>query len=252
MSNKSINLAFCLLVTSNILIADNNNMATSLMSLRAEVEQLDSQIDEAKDSYKASIKSLTLQKSELESMISREVLKTKQIQKELQLLKEKIAEASKNSKGLTPVINQAIDNLVLMIENSIPFKKEERIAAVQKIQEQLKASLITPQKALSYVYNSYADEIRMTKENGVFKQTITLDGKDKLVKVARIGTAMMFFQTPNDRVGYVLHSGTSWEYKEEFNKEKQDEISTIFDAFVKQIRSGYFTLPNVLVLNEVK
>ena len=233
-------------------MANSDNMAKSLMKLRAQVEQLDSQIDDEKDAYKASMKSLTIQKSELEAMVSRKELKIKEINKELNSVKTKITEASKNSEGLNPIVNEAIDNLITMIKASIPFKTNDRIEAIQKIKEELASSLITPQKALSYVYNSYADEIRMTKENGIFKQTINLDGKNKLVDVARIGTAMMFFKTPNDTVGYVVKNGNDWSYKEELNKEKQTQILNIFDAFKKQIRTGYFTLPNALVLSEAK
>ena len=233
-------------------MANSDNMAKSLMKLRAQVEQLDSQIDDAKDSYKASMKSLTIRRSELEAMVSRKELKIKEINKELHSVKAKITEASKNSKGLDPIVNDAIDNLIAMIKTSIPFKTKDRIASVQKVKEQLASSLITPQKALSYVYNSYADEIRMTKENGIFKQTINLDGKNKLVDVARIGTAMMFFKTPNDTVGYAVKNGNDWSYKEELNKEKQTQILNIFDAFKKQIRTGYFTLPNALVLSEAQ
>ena len=220
------------------------------MKLRAQVEQLDSQIDDAKDDYKASMKSLTMQKSELEATLSRESLKIKQLQKELAKVKSAITKASKNSQTLNPLIYSAADNLIAMIEDALPFKKAERIASVQKTKDQLKAGLITPQKALTFLYNGYGDEMRMTKENGIFKQTIKLDGKDRLVEVARIGTAMMFFKTPDDQVGYVTKNSGVWSYQSELNQDKQKEILNIFDAFQKQIRSGYFTLPNALALSE--
>jgi len=252
MSKTTFSIALSLLLSTTVVTANSNNMAESLMKLRSQVEQLDSQIDDEKDAYRASMKSLSMQKSELDSMVSRENLKIKQIQKELAKVKKSIQEASKNSLGLTPIVNDAIDTLIATIKTSIPFKTNDRVASVLKIKEQLKSSLITPQKALAMVYNSYADEIRMTKENGIFKQTINLDGKDRLVEVARIGTAMMFFKTPDDTVGYVSRNASSWNYKTELNKEKQAQILNIFDAFKKQIRTGYFRLPNALVLSEAK
>lgn len=252
MSTKTISIALSLLLSSTTLLSNSDNMAESLMKLRAQVETLDSQIDDEKDAYKASMKSLTIQKSELEATVSRQELKIKQIQKELTNVKEHITAASKNSEGLKPLVIEAIDNLIAYMQASMPFKTNERIESVQTIKDQLNSSLITPQKALSIVYNSYADEIRMTKENGIFKQTINLNGKSKLVEVARIGTAMMFFKTPNEEVGYVSKNASTWIYKEELNKEKQMQILNIFDAFQKQIRTGFFTLPNALVLKEVK
>ena len=255
MSNKTIPFALSLLFAGSLLCASTSatdNMAESLMKLRGEVETLNSQISDEKDAYKSQMRSLTAQKSELEGIISRKELKLKEIQKELSDVQVKITQASKNSLGLKPIVFDAIDKLETMIKTSIPFKTADRIAAVEKIKTQLQSSLITPQKALSYVYNSYADEIRMTKENAIFKQSIQLDGEDKLVEVARVGTAMMFFRTPDDKVGYVTRSNNGWVYKEELNKEKQTEIVNIFDAFKKQIRTGYFTLPNALILSEEK
>jgi len=252
MSKTTISIALSLLLSGTTLLANNDNMAKSLMKLRAQVETLDSQIGDEKDAYKAGMRSLSSQKSELEGMISRDNLKIKQIQKELSNVKTEIAKVSKNSNGLKPVVLTAIENLIEMMQTAIPFKTDERVASMLQLKEQLNAALITPQKALVLVYSSYGDEMRMTKENAIFKQTIMLDGKDRLVEVARIGTAMMFFKTPNDTVGYVSKKGSSWIYKEELNKEKQTEILNIFDAFKKQIRSGYFTLPNALVLSEAK
>ncbi len=255
MSNKTIPFALSLLFAGSLLCASatsTDNMAESLMKLRAEVETLNSQISDEKDSYKSEMRSLTAQKSELEGIISRKELKLKEIQKELADIQAKITKASKNSLGLKPIVFDAIDQLEAMIKTSIPFKIADRLAAVEKIKTQLQSSLITPQKALSYVYNSYADEIRMTKENAIFKQGIQLDGEDKLVEIARVGTAMMFFKTPDGTVGYVTRSGNGWEYKEELNKDKQTEILNIFDAFKKQIRTGYFTLPNALILSKEK
>lgn len=241
-----------MLLTTTTLLANSDNMAESLMKLRAQVEQLDTQIDDEKDAYKASMKSLTMQKSELEAMVSREELKIKQIHKELTKVQENIQKSSKNSEGLKPLVIDAVDNLVAYIKTSIPFKTNDRIDAVLQIKEQLNNSLITPQKALSIVYNSYADELRMTKENGIFKQTIDLNGKPKLAEVARIGTMMMFFKTPNDEVGYVNKNTNGYAYKQELNKEKQTQILNIFDAFKKQIRTGYFMLPNALATSEAK
>lgn len=252
MSKKTISIALSVLLSSTILSANSDNMAESLMKLRGEVEHLDTQINDEKEAYKSSMKSLSIQKSELEAMVSREDLKIKQINKELSDIQAKIVAASKNSQGLKPIVIEAIDNLSAMMKTSIPFKTSERVESVEKIKQQLNDSLITPQKALSQVYNAYNDEIRMTKENGIFKQTIVLNSEEKLAEIARIGTAMMFFKTPNDTVGYVVKNGNSWTYQEELNKEKQTEILSIFDAFKKQIRTGYFTLPNALILSEAK
>jgi len=251
-TKTTISFALSVVLSLTTLSANSENMATSLMQLRADVEELDSAITDEKDAYKASMKSLNRQKDDLESVIAREELKIKQIQQELLKVRKEIKEAGKNSQGLKPLLNKALDSLAANIKTAIPFKTVERLADVQKIKDQLEAGLVTPQKALALTWNAYGDAIRMTKENGIFKQTITLNGQDRLVEIARVGTMMMFFKTSDDTVGYVSRDAKGWFYKEAISKTEKEQIIGLFDAFKKQIRSGYFTLPNAIVIGEIK
>lgn len=222
------------------------------MKLRAEVEQLDSAIADEKDTYRATMKSLRMQKNDLEAIVAREELRTKQLQVEMSKVKKELREAGKNSVGLKPLVLEALAELEKNIQSQIPFKTEERIADLHRIQKQVENDEVSAQKGLALTWNAYGDAIRMSKENGIFKQTITLNGQDRLAEVARVGTMMMFFKTPNDEMGYVLKDGEAWEYKQVLDKDEKAQIAMLFDAFKKQIRTGYFTLPNALVVMEVK
>jgi hypothetical protein len=245
-------MALAFLIASSSLMANSDNMAESLMKLRAEVEQLDSSIADEKDTFKGSMKSFRLQKNDLEAMVAREDLRMKQLTAEMGKVKKEVQEAGKNSVGLKPLVLEALARLQARIQTQIPFKTSDRIDDVTRIEEQLKKDEITAQKALALTWNSYGDAIRMSKENGIFKQTIELNGQDRLADVARIGTMMMFFMTPNDEVGYVVKDQQGWQYKQAINKEEMEQINVLFDAFKKQIRTGYFTLPNALVVTEAK
>lgn len=222
------------------------------MKLRADVEQLDTSISEEKESYRSSIKSLLRQKDDLEAVIAKEDLRIKQIEQELSKVRKEIVNASKSTEGLKPILIYAITLLNKNIQDSIDFKKSERLEDLKNIKTQIEQDLVSPQKGLALVWNAYTDALRMTKENGLFKQTITLNGQERLAEVARIGTVMMYFKTPNDEVGYVVKEGSGWGYKEVIAKEQKEQIIALFDAFKKQIRTGYFTLPNALVMMENK
>jgi len=252
MSTKIQNIALSMLITGMSLMASSDNMAESLMKLRAEVEQLDSAIADEKDSYKGEMKSLRMQKNDLESIIAREELRIKQLQVEMAKVKKEVKEAGKNSVGLKPIVLEALATLEKTVQAQIPFKTEDRIADIHRIQKQVEKDEVTAQKGLALTWNAYGDAIRMSKENGIFKQTINLNGQDRLAEVARVGTMMMFFKTPNDEMGYVVKDNNGWNYKQVISKEEKVQIASIFDAFKKQIRTGYFTLPNALVVTEVK
>jgi hypothetical protein len=59
---------------------------------------------------------------------------------------------------------------------------------------------------------------------------------------------MMFFATPDNKVGYVKKSGEKYAYVTVEDSEAREQIIDLFDSLQKQIRTGYFTLPNALLL----
>jgi len=252
MSKIQFSLLLAGLLSCSSATANSQNLAESLMKLRGDVERLDSSIVSEKESYTASIRSLHRQKDDLTSVVAREELSIKQTRQELDKVRKEIKEASKNSEGLKPLLVDAIEKLRQNIKNSLPFKTNERLADIDKIEEQIKTDLVTPQKGLALVWNAYTDAMRMTKENGLFKQTIKLDGEDRLAEVARVGTTMLFFKTPDDEVGYAQKNTAGYSYKKAQTKEQKEHILALFDAFKKQIRTGYFTLPNALPRMETK
>jgi hypothetical protein len=148
---------------------------------------------------------------------------------------------------LKPIVNQALDTLEKEIKAGIPFKIEERVAGLQQIKADLKNGNISQEKALALTWASYDDALRLTKEIGQFKQEITLDGKATMAKIAKVGSVMMFFATPDDRVGYVKQDADKYSYVVADGTQR-DQIIDLFDALQKQIRTGYFTLPNALLL----
>ncbi len=252
MSKTMLSIAVVTLLSTTTLFASSENMAESLMKLRADVEQLDASINDEKDTYKAGMSSLLRQKNDLESVVAREDLNIKQLERELDKVRAEIKEAGKNTEGLKPIVFKAIDMLEGSIKASLPFKTADRIADIEKIKSQLENNLITGQKALALTWNAYGDAIRMSKENGLFKQTISINGQDRLAEVARIGTVAMYFKLPDNTVGHVTKDTNGWYYKEAVSKKEQEQILALFDSFKKQIRSGYFTLPNAIVMAESK
>jgi hypothetical protein len=49
-------------------------------------------------------------------------------------------------------------------------------------------------------------------------------------------------------VGYVIYGENRYEYQVVQDKDEQKEIAGLFAALNKQIRTGYFSLPNALLV----
>lgn len=228
------------------------NLTEEMIELRSEVEALHSELDDEKDTLKSKMKSFAMQKSELEANIRREETRIKQLKDGIKKQRELIAKNSSGSKKLIPVIVSAVDALTKEVEASLPFKKQDRLSALNEIKNGVQTSLITPERAANKLWAFYEDEIRLSKENGIFRQTITLNGEERLVDVARIGMVAMYFKTSDDGYGYVQHQNSGWTYTVTEESAERDQIAMLFDAFKKQIRTGFFTIPNQLPKMEIK
>jgi hypothetical protein len=225
-----------------------DEMIKSIMELRSDVESLYTQIDDNKEAYRAQMKSYALQTSDNEAQINRQETSLKLTEQNIEKTQKKIEEMGSATVDLKPVVNDALDALEKDIKAGIPFKVEERVAALHQIKDDLKNGNISQEKALALTWASYDDALRLTKEIGQFKQEITLDGKETMAKIAKVGSVMMFFATPDDRVGYVKQEANTYSYVVATDSTERDEIINLFDAMQKQIRTGYFTLPNALLL----
>jgi len=224
-----------------------DEMIKSIMELRSDVESLYTQIDDNKEAYKTQMKSYALQISDNEAQINRQETALKLTQQNIEKTQKKLEEMGSATVDLKPMVNQALDALEKEIKAGIPFKTEERVAGLHQIKTDLKNGNITQEKALALTWASYDDTLRLTKEIGQFKQEITLDGKATIAKIAKVGSVMMFFATPDDRVGYVKQEGDKYSYVVADGTQR-DQVINLFDALQKQIRTGYFTLPNALLL----
>jgi hypothetical protein len=226
----------------------NEKMVESIMKLRADVERLYTKVDENKENYKTQMKSLAMQIADSEAQINRINTSIKLADLELQKTQLEIADTSNASVELRPLLESAFTMLETSIREGLPFMVQERLAALEKIKTDLAENLITEERALALLWASYDDNIRLTSEIGLFKQKVTIDGRDVQAHVAKIGSVMLFFQTLDNRVGYVTKDRDRYTYKTVQDPDQKKSILVLFDALRKQIRTGYFSIPNALLV----
>jgi predicted nucleic acid-binding Zn-ribbon protein len=236
------------LISPALYAKSETNLVQSIMELRSDVESLYTQIDDNKEAYRTQMKSYALQISDNEAQINRQETALKLTQQSIEKAEKKLEMLGSATVDLKPVVNEALAALEKEIKSGIPFKVEERVVGLHQIKDDLKNGNISQEKALALTWASYDDALRLTKEIGQFKQEITLDGKETMAKIAKMGSVMMFFATPDDRVGYVKQDGKKYSYVVAKDSTERDQIIDLFDSLQKQIRTGYFTLPNALLL----
>ena len=221
------------------------DLADDLSKLRAEVEELSEQLTNQKTDTRNELQSLARQKSDLQIELDREKVRLDKLRAAVGKKREQVAETETAGEELRPVYDSGLIAMRGYVEQSLPFRRRERLGELDKIDEQRKSGVLSYPRALARLWGFVEDEFRMTRENAMFQQTIELDGEEQLAEVVRLGMVMLFFQTSDGEVGYTQRTADGWAFvRAESSGRKQ--IRTLFDSFKKQIRVGLFRVPNAL------
>ncbi|MEL6345332.1 MAG: DUF3450 family protein [Myxococcota bacterium] len=221
--------------------------AEQLAQLRAEVEALSSELELEKEDLRGRLRALESQKVDLEVQIRREEMRLERLLAEEE--KQKLLlEESAGIDDLTPVVRKGIETFRATVESGLPFKRDERLKALEDLENQLTEGSMSPEKAASRLWAFSQDERRLTRENALDRQVIPLNGEDILVDVARLGMIAMYFKTPDETYGMALPSsdGNGWTWTMLTNSGDSAQAEALFDALERGIRVGWFTLPQPL------
>lgn len=106
----------------------DEKLAKNLISLRGQVEDLQSELKILKAEHQNSMSYLNTRKTEISANIDRKELQIQQSEIEITNLQEKIKNLGTNSQELIPQVEEIIAGLEQSVETGIPFKQEERKA----------------------------------------------------------------------------------------------------------------------------
>ncbi|HET6564174.1 MAG TPA: DUF3450 family protein [Xanthomonadales bacterium] len=226
--------------------ADTGNLASRLVQMRGQVDELQTELSLARDEHRNRMAFLTAQLTELEANRDREALRLQQLENELEKMRIDVAAAGDSGSVLEPVLIEQLLKLKSQVSNGFPFKRGERLAELDEIESQLSAGTLPAQRAFNRLWAFVEDEMRISRENAIYSQSIELDGNSVLVDIAKLGNAMMYFRTRDLKYGRALQSPQGWRFELLSDPSDQERTARLFDALRKQIRQGYFELPNAL------
>jgi hypothetical protein len=221
-----------------------DNLAEELVRLRGDVESLNSELNSLSDQHRAEMNALAAQRGDLQATLRREELRIRQLEQDLADNRERASEAGLAGEALIPVAQSVIADLEASIQAGLPFKVDERLDALDEIRTQLESGTQAPPRIMNRLWSFYEDELRLTRENGLYSQVIPLGNGRVLADVAKLGSVAMYFQTRDGRMGQVVRQGADWRYEEIESGVERNQIAQLFDSLQKQIRSGFFILPN--------
>lgn len=225
---------------------DASELSRRLIALRGEVESLNAELELLREEQRTALQGLAQQKAALDNDLKRQQLAQQEARAKLDRIDTAQVEASAAGDALTPVLLAAIDALKSGVAAGLPFKTEERLAALEELRTKVGAAQLPPHRAANRLWAFVEDEFRITRETGLHQQTIRVGDEQLLADVAKVGSVMLLFRTDDGRVGAARRGNGGWTFEVAAAEADQQRIAALFDSLGKQIRQGYFELPAAL------
>lgn len=222
------------------------NLAKKLSEMRSDVESLSTQLDLKKQQLRGELDSLSAQKTEIEVQVRKEELRVAELNAAIQRTHESVAEKAVSDDVLEPMLLEALENVRGYVRTSLPFRSHERLRELDELENQIRSGSIGSERAATRLWAFVEDELRLTRESAVDRQEVIIDGKAQLCDVVRLGMIALFFKTPSGRVGYAARDGEGWTYRLVDSDAEAHRVEELFESFRKQLKVGYFEIPNVL------
>lgn len=237
-----------LLLSTPVVMGNSlENLARSLAKIRGEVETLQTQLDLDKEKHGSRMSALNSQLADLSVEERRQKLSIEKLQHSIEKLGVTAKQAEQSGESLKPILLAVLGKYRHHIQSGFPFKMDDRIKAINDLENSLINHQIDPNKAVNQTWSLIEDEIRLSKENGIYQQTVTLNGEKVLVDIAKLGTVFLFFQTKDNQSGMAKKQAEGgWKFEIVEDAGDRQRIRNLFDSLKKQIRQGYFELPNPL------
>lgn len=218
-------------------------LAERLIGLRSEIEALNDELELLREEQRTTLAGLAAQRAELSASVDRQQLAARDAQRKLDEATTLAAEAGASGDVLRPLIEQAIDGLAAWIRTGLPFKTDDRMAELESFRAQVANGSLPPARAVNRLWALFEDELRLTRDNSLHKQTIQLGDERVLADVAKLGSMQLYFRTHDGRVGQAVRGDSGWRFAQAGDEASATRIDALFDALQKQIRQGYFELP---------
>lgn len=225
---------------------DVDRLVERIIELRADVESLDSRLQTLKEEHENRMSSLARREGTLESERENQELRVEKLKRKLADVREATRSAGVANEELVPVLREAIDGARDYTERALPFKRGERLASLDELESRLESGALKPPRLANRLWSFHADEVRLTGESGIYRQPAEIDGDERLVDVARVGMMLLYFRTDDRQYGYAVPRGEGWEYHLAGDRGAEARIESLFDSLQKQVRTGFFRLPNPL------
>lgn len=203
--------------------------AERLSQLRIEVDELAGRLEAERKQARAGLESLTAERRELERQTRLEAVRAETLEKIESEHRARADGLEGASLARIAPVRRAIASAKTYVTRSLPFHRAERTKQLDRIEASLAVEHPDASRALSRLWRFVEEEEALAREVGRSQQPIEFGGQRQLVDVARIGMALLYIRTAEQRYGWAKRDGDAWTYVP-VEGAARDAVALIFEA----------------------
>jgi len=131
---------------------------------------------------------------------------------ELESLEQQLAQIDRTQEEFVPNMLQALDALKRFVERDVPFKRDERRARVEELNDMMGRADVTTAEKYRQLMSAFQQELEYGRTIDTYRGKLELDGEQRSVRFLRIGRVALMYQTlDQQRTGRWNPAENAWE-----------------------------------------
>ena len=124
-------------------------------------------------------------------------------QDQMSSLAQQTSQVSVVEHGILPLMQKMVESLAQFIKLDIPYKLNERLAAVQRLRDLISDASVPVSEKYSKIMDAYDAEIAAGKTMSTYRGDLAQGGKTRTVNFLRVGHLVLAYQTlDRSQTGY--------------------------------------------------
>ena len=214
-----------------------------------DVDELAHRLGSLRRTAQDELAALASERTELERQIRLEEVRAHTLaQIEIERAKQTEGQEGRLQSMLDP-LQQSLSAVKAYVLRTIPFKRDERLRSLERIEEDIATTHPDLARALSRLWRFVEEEEALARAVSLSQQAIEINGKRQLVDVAQVGMALLYFKTPENDVGWAKQTGGPWTFE---LLSAPESIRVVEDLFLSFERNRVLGLHHLLIPGETK
>jgi outer membrane murein-binding lipoprotein Lpp len=241
---SSLTLLLGALIYAPVALAAPKSYGVKLVKLRSEVSALSAQLARLRAGEQAEQRALQARKKELALLLDAERLRIKGLEARLAKVKAKKTSGADKRAALSEAVLSGAASLRAAVKRSLPYRRKQRLAALDKLTGKLKAGRVDGETAALALWRLTEDEIRLTMLIEGGERAVRIAGAERLVPVVRLGMLTLYTDLGKGRYGRLLRgSDGRWRHERVTGKRARKQLRALLHALHRQVREGAYSLP---------